>query len=242
MQKQNVEIEVLVNGKPVREYDHKGNVFIEGRKGTQFSLRLKNNSSSRKLFVPSIDGLSVLNGENASFDSSGYIVNGYSSITIDGWRKSDTHVAQFYFSSPKESYGKRTGKGQNLGIIGCAVFEEKTYTRQNDLLYKGTYGTTDLPFKPYPIFGDGTLDISKYKTVYTSSALCSASAGIGTGWGQEKYSAVTTVTFERSGSPTVLEIQYNTRENLAKLGIRFNKDLQVAPQAFPSQYCKPPRQ
>jgi hypothetical protein len=236
MQKQNVEIEVLVNGKPVREYEHKGNVFIEGRKGTQFSLRLKNNSSSRKLFVPSIDGLSVLNGENASFDSSGYIVNGYSSITIDGWRKSDTHVAQFYFSSLKESYGKRTGKGQNLGIIGCAVFDEKEQTFYYTSPHKKYF--PDFPAQPTWTCATGGSNL----LAMCSSGVSQVSANIGTGWGQEKYSAVTTVTFERSGSPTVLEIQYNTRENLAKLGIRFNKDLQVAPQAFPSQYCKPPRQ
>lgn len=223
MQKSNVEIEVLVNGKPVREY-HQNGVFIEGRKGTQFSLRLRNNSSSRKLFIPSIDGLSVLDGENASYDSGGYVVNGYSSITIDGWRTSNTHVAQFYFSAPNDSYGKRTGKGKNLGIIGCAVYDERIE------FYHRTYKLNNLA-------NDTGLRCMSQSSANT--ALCSAS--LGTGWGDEKYSAVSTVEFEKSGIPTILEIQYNTRENLQKMGIRFTKDIQIAPQSFPNQFCKPPR-
>jgi len=110
MTKNNYEVEVLVNGRPVKEYSHEFRTYIEGKQKTTFSLRLKNNSSVRKLFVPSIDGLSVMDGKECSFDSSGYIVGPYSSITIDGWRTSDSEVAQFYFSDAKSSYRKRMGK------------------------------------------------------------------------------------------------------------------------------------
>lgn len=236
MQKSNVEIEVLVNGKPVREY-HQNGVFIEGRKGTQFSLRLRNKSSSRKLFIPSIDGLSVLDGENASYDSGGYVVNAYSSITIDGWRTSNTHVAQFYFSSPNDSYGKRTGKGRNLGIIGCAVYDEKVNPFFGNLHATFTgFNRQEPNIFTMPV-NDNILRCMSQSSVNT--ALCSAS--LGTGWGNEKYSAVSTVEFEKSGTPTLLEIQYNTRENLQKMGIRFTKEVQIAPQSFPNQFCKPPR-
>lgn len=125
MQKSNYEVEVLVNGKPLKEYMHEGKVHVEGRKGTSFSLRLRNNSSERKLFVPSIDGLSVMNGEEASHNSSGYIIRPWSSITIDGWRVSDEQVAEFYFSAPNESYRKQMERGNNLGVIGVLVFSEK---------------------------------------------------------------------------------------------------------------------
>ncbi|MBI5732611.1 hypothetical protein HY967_01475 [Candidatus Jorgensenbacteria bacterium] len=125
MQKSNYEVEVLVNGKPLKEYMHQSKMYIEGREGTTFSLRLRNNSWKRKLFIPSIDGLSVMNGEECGFNSSGYIIKPYSSITIDGWRISDSDVAQFYFSAPNDSYRKRMEKGNNLGVIGVLVFEEK---------------------------------------------------------------------------------------------------------------------
>jgi hypothetical protein len=124
MLKQSYEVEVLINGKPAKEYAHKGKVYLEGREGTKFTIRLRNNSYSRKLFVPTIDGLSVMDGEEGSFKSSGYIVEGHSSITVDGWRTSDKEVAEFYFSSPEGSYRKKMNKGNNLGIIGVAVFGE----------------------------------------------------------------------------------------------------------------------
>lgn len=125
MQKSSYEVEVLVNGKPLKEYMDASKVYVEGREGTTFSLRMRNNSGARKLFIPSIDGLSVMNGEEASYDSSGYIIRPYSSITIDGWRISDSEVAQFYFSAPNDSYRKRMERGNNLGVIGVLVFSEK---------------------------------------------------------------------------------------------------------------------
>lgn len=251
MIKNNYEVEVLVNGKPLKEYTHERRVYIEGKEGSTFSLRLRNNSSERKLFVPSIDGLSVMNGEECSFDSSGYIVRPYSSIIIDGWRVSDAEVAEFYFSSPKDSYRKRKKAGNNLGVIGVAVFEEKEIPPKDTFI--------NVPFPrvfpsgtPYPdkgIFYCQSLGMSRVdtRTVTTmasnNSMLRSLSQDIGTGWGSNKKSDVVSVEFERSGSPVATyEIFYNTRAQLEKLGVNFHKEpLYVAPQAFPGQYCKPPK-
>ena len=124
MIKNEFEFEVLVNGKPVREYSHDNKLYIEGKKGTHYSLRFKNNTSKRVLIVPSVDGLNALNGKRATEKDTGYVINGYDSITIDGWRKSNSEVAQFYFSSSDESYADKKGKGENLGVIGCAIIKE----------------------------------------------------------------------------------------------------------------------
>lgn len=133
MIKSDFEVEVIVNGSPLREYLHEGKLFIEGRKDSKFSLRFKNNSSQRAVFVPSVDGLSILSGKSASFSSNGYIVGPYSTITVDGWRTSNKDVAQFFFSSPDKSYAKRKGKGGNLGAIGCVVFRQKTRSPLNEI-------------------------------------------------------------------------------------------------------------
>lgn len=119
------EFEILVHGKPVAEYAHKGETFIEGKKDTEFSLRLRNNTSERALFVPTIDGLSVMDGKEASFKSQGYIVDRHTTETIDGWRTSDAEVAKFFFAAVSESYAALSGKAGNVGVIGCAVFMEK---------------------------------------------------------------------------------------------------------------------
>jgi hypothetical protein len=269
MLKSSYEVEIMINGKPAKEYYHEGEVYIEGRKDTRFSIKIKNNSYSRKLFVPTIDGLSVMNGEEGSYESSGYIVQGYSSITIDGWRTSDKDVASFYFSSPEGSYRKKMDKGNNLGVIGVAVFDEvyhfPTYqTFTNTIPYP--YNTITSPYMGIdwgtttPLT-NGTANIKAFQSSGGSNLSASATndsmqvmncnyrAGsspkqqLGTGFGEQRTSEVTTVNFERKNYPeTTFEIRYNTREELEKTGIIFKKEpLYVAPQAFPGNYCKPPK-
>ena len=274
MLKSSYEVEILINGNPAKEFYHDGKVYVEGREGTRFSIKIKNNAYSRKLFVPTIDGLSVMNGEEGSYKSNGYIVQGYSSITIDGWRTSDKEVAEFYFSSPQGSYRKKMDKGNNLGLIGVAVFDEVwhapiyTYTQcycshccpTITLPWQGTsspstgiYNCGSTP----TIAGNAgnnmysmqcnNANLSANDTHQVMSVMgCSGSTpsqALGTGFGETKHSEVTSVEFERkSYTDAVFEIYYNSREELEKTGICFKKEpLYVTPQAFPGNYCKPPK-
>ena len=71
----------------------------------------------------------------------------------------------------------------------------------------------------------------------------SPSEGLGTGFGEDKYSPITKVDFEREDKVSeVFSIYYNTRENLEALGIEFRKPVYVAPSAFPKEdgYCERP--
>ncbi len=131
MTENNYELDILINGKSVKEYikgdgiSADSQLYIEGREGTDFSLRIRNNSSKRILAIPSVDGLSVMNGKEASYDSSGYIINSHDSLTIDGWRMSNSEVAKFYFSKQGESYAAKMDKDGNIGVIGLVIFDEK---------------------------------------------------------------------------------------------------------------------
>ncbi len=264
MQKRNYEVEVLVNGRPIKEYFHRGKHYIEGKRDTTFSLKLRNNTWQRKLFVPSIDGLSVMNGEEASFDSSGYIVSPYSSITIDGWRISDDEVAEFYFSSAKDSYRKRMKRGNNLGLIGVVVFEEKSHQTYTFPCTCGGHGwggggggcsgtchdsikftttTSDNGPEIMCLSNSGSDDSNSGSAMF-ASASCSSpvSQELGTGFGDTRRSEVTSIGFERCNRPdATFEIYYNTREELEKAGVRFRSPVYVTPQAFPGEYCKAPR-
>jgi hypothetical protein len=117
-------LEVRVHGRVVKEYRHDEEVWVEGRKGTEFVLRLENRSNKRILAVPTIDGLSVMDGKEASFDSNGYVLGPYQHLDIPGWRLDNDKVASFRFNKTGKSYAEKTGKGGNVGIIGCAFFEE----------------------------------------------------------------------------------------------------------------------
>lgn len=232
MLKNQTEFEVLVNGKPLKEYSHEGKIFIEGREDTYFSIRMRNNTGRRKLFIPSIDGLSIMNGEKASFNSSGYIVKPYSAVTIDGWRISDSHVNSFFFTNPKDAYAAKTKNGDNLGVIGCVVFDEKE--------------RSTLSWVTYPVntfFSNATTTLNTRCETIQVNAFNSISQDLGIGWGETKRSEVISVEFEKESYATaVFEIFYNTREQLERLGVDLRKEtIYVAPQAFPGQYCKPPK-
>lgn len=126
MRNGNLEIGILVKGRPITEFAHQGQSFIEGRPGSDFEIKVTNHSAQRTMAVVSVDGLSIMDGKAASEDSPGYLVHPYASVTIPGWMIDQSKVAKFTFGSRKESYAQ-TGKGNatNCGVIGVMMFAEK---------------------------------------------------------------------------------------------------------------------
>ena len=120
------EIRVLVKGRPITEYPHNGQTFVEGRDGSNFEIEFKNNTPTRVEAVLSVDGLSVIDGKEAGPQSSGYVVDGNSTVRIPGWKLTDEQVAAFVFAGKKGSYATQmTGSARNNGVIGALVFKEK---------------------------------------------------------------------------------------------------------------------
>ena len=75
MNYQAVELSVCVGDKPLHVYkDLEDDSFVEARKGSEYILRLRNKTLERVLAVVSVDGLSIMNGEQATPDSGGYIL------------------------------------------------------------------------------------------------------------------------------------------------------------------------
>jgi hypothetical protein len=111
----------------IREYGRQGLTFVEGRRGQPYSIIFRNNFASRVLAVISVDGLDVVDGKPATVISRGYIVEGYASAEIKGWRTSTSEVRQFFFEEKSSSYAARSaGDTTNCGIIACKVFAERT--------------------------------------------------------------------------------------------------------------------
>jgi hypothetical protein len=96
-----------------------------GAPGERYALEIDNPSGARFEVVASVDGLDVLDGEDASFEKRGYLVGAYSSIIIDGFRRSDAEVAAFRLGDVARSYAASKGKARNVGVIGFALFEER---------------------------------------------------------------------------------------------------------------------
>lgn len=132
-------LEVLVHGKPVQEY-HKQQTFVEGRCGTEYGVRLRNNSWKRVMAVLAVDGVDVIGGRAAAESDEGYILEPYSSMEVRGYRIDESSVAAFRFGDTEKSYANEvgakttdpsTGKEEfrkttaNNGTIGVRFFEDK---------------------------------------------------------------------------------------------------------------------
>jgi len=151
-------LEVRVHGRAVKEYRHGEEIWIEGRKGTEFVLRLENRSGKRVLAVPTIDGLSVMDGKEASFDSNGYVLNPWQHLDIPGWRLDNDKVASFRFNKTGKSYASQSGTPGNIGIIGCAFFEEiQPVIDYSKILRTCVLGEKGMPgIKVHKLTGDGS--------------------------------------------------------------------------------------
>jgi hypothetical protein len=125
-----IQVKVLVNGKPIQEYHKDQQTFIEGRKGSNFELYLKNLTGRRLLVHPTVDGLSCMTGEEASRNdhSNGYVLNAYQEMTVPGWRLDNDSVARFFFAGEGKSYAEKTGRPLNKGVIAAAIWEEKRWS------------------------------------------------------------------------------------------------------------------
>ena len=126
-----VSVEVVdAQGYPLPTYHHRGKVYVQGEYGARYQLKLYNRGARRVEAVVTVDGRDVINGQLGSYDHRGYVIDPHDSVTIEGFRKSDTEVATFRFTTPGDSYSGRMGSAQHVGVIGVAIFEERRPPRR----------------------------------------------------------------------------------------------------------------
>lgn len=184
------ELEVIIHGRPAREYLREAKTFIEGRRGTEFNIRVRNNSHRRACVVLSVDGLSVMNGKIASKEDGAYIINSHQYVDVPGWRLDNKDVAKFYFADLPNSYASQMDKPQNIGVIGGAIFYER------------------MP------------DFMLYSISPASKGSSDTTRGLGTGFGGRAQHRVVEVSFDREFSPTaVMELRYGDKAELESIGI-----------------------
>ncbi len=236
------ELNVLVNGKRIQEYKNDGKTFIEGRKGSSFELEFRNHSRKRVCFIPSVDGLSVLDGQTAGLESPGYIVEPWGSLKVPGWKLDSESVAQFVFETAGQSYSSQMGYGQkNTGVIGAMVFEEKNtlddYSKFRDQFLRD-YGEPKIwprrsPIDPwwmhnyndYTFIGSSTMNAATESMSIKSCDMHEndSEESLGTGFGRRESFSTHKVEFEKK-NPNVpdakLAIYYDSRKNLEKRGIQ----------------------
>ncbi len=108
-------------------YQHGGVTYVQGEYGQRYNLRISNSTGQRVEAVVTVDGRDVLTGDNGDFvRQRGYIVPAWGSVVIEGFRQNYSDVAAFRFTSPGDSYSARRGTPQNVGVVGVAIFRERS--------------------------------------------------------------------------------------------------------------------
>lgn len=102
-----------------------GRALVVGAEGQRYNIVVQNQTGGRYEVVVSVDGLDVIDGKPAATAKRGYILEPYSTLTIDGFRTSEYQVAAFRFGRVSQSYAARTSGDRNVGVIGAAFFAEK---------------------------------------------------------------------------------------------------------------------
>src|SRR5450755_2285892 len=113
------------NGSPLPSANLGNRDYVAGSDGERYVIQIENHTGNRFEAVASVDGLDVLDGQGGSLSKRGYLVNAWSTLEIDGFRRSQAAVAAFRFGAVKDSYAARKGSDRNVGVIGVAFFHEQ---------------------------------------------------------------------------------------------------------------------
>lgn len=152
MIKSQYELQVLINGKPVREYAKDGRTYVEAKSGSTYSIKFKNNTWKRVLAVFSVDGIDVLKGKSASEADSGYVVSGYGTLEIKGFRVNNETEAAFKFfeKGNGNGYAEVKGNASSAGVIGVRIYSEKEKPVVINTVFVDRPVYIDRPVPVYP--------------------------------------------------------------------------------------------
>jgi hypothetical protein len=232
------------SGEWLPEASHRGQRWIAGTPGHRYGVRLTNSSGERVLVVLSVDGVNAVTGETAHPSQAGYVLEPWQSSEIAGWRKSYEDIAQFVFTDLPDSYAARTGRPDDVGVIGIAVF-----TEARPIHY-------DYPTAP-PVASDArerqgrsgaksSASNSAAAPAAESMARDQAAQRMGTGHGDREWSPVGRTGFVRaSRQPSqVSQLRYDDYDTLVARGVlpRYPRqwEREHGPRAFPSGFVADP--
>lgn len=211
------QVEVTVidreTGAPSPAYRHRGGWYVAGRPGARYAIRVANRSGERVLAVMSVDGVNIVTGQTAAFDQSGYVLSPWQTHDFTGWRKSSHEVAAFVFTALPDSYAARTGRPDEVGVIGVAVFRERV----------------SRPLLPSPEIGGRSAApaAERQRAEADTAAKATAPAApvpperLGTGHGEREHAYAGHTRFERSSTRPVevVSIRYDSHDNLVLAGV-----------------------
>lgn len=240
------EVDVIINNKPIRKYIHKNQLYIEARKGDSYEIRIRNNGYRRILVVVTTDGINVISGEAGGNSLSGYVISPFNSYRIKGFRTSNDSINKFVFSEKNESYAAKSqetkGDILNCGVIGIKIYDE---IKQQPLpFFINNYSFSDYFYpESYLSCKESNYTSCCNNTLQCSSQEESNNFDIGTRFSKiEVQDKVSDTEFIIGNLLDTTIIFYASKNSLISMGVPIHKEVQIVkmPNAFPSNFCKPP--
>lgn len=220
-------------------YLYQGRYYVAGQPGHRYQLQLRNRGDQRLLGVLSVDGVNAISGDNADWSQTGYVLSAFSSADILGWRKSMAQVADFVFADAAQSYAARTGRPDNVGVIGVAVFRPMPPPRR---LLPMNRSAIVMPPVSAPAAPASPIAAMPAPAPLAESTM--SSSPLGTGHGQREDSATSYTNFTRASTTPdeIITLYYDTRERLIAQGVISPSDVARSgmPQPFPGHFVPDP--
>jgi hypothetical protein len=243
-------------GQTLPTYSDSGRLYVAGAPGHRYSVRLSNRTGGRVLAVLSVDGVNAVSGQTANANQTGYVLDPFESTEVAGWRKNLDEIAQFNFTALPNSYAARTGRPQNVGVIGVAVFTEKARIREREKIAMDAApppATVQTPAPSEPMAaetqsradsnaGAGAGAAKPAAAPKAESSLARSQERLGTGHGAREFAHVDETTFERASRrpAETVAIWYDSYTNLVEQGVIARPVVRTDPQPFPGNYVPDP--
>ena len=235
-------------------YWHQGRAYVVGKPGNEYQVSVRNRAGADVLAIMSVDGVNVISGETAAPDQTGYVLGNGINYEIKGWRKNLSHTAAFYFTQLSDSYAARTGRPDNVGVIGVALFRRKAppppvaiaQPRERREAFNGAAESMRddaAPGAPASQSSRGAGASSDGAADARSIPPQRLAEKLGTGHGRSETSVVRSVAFERAtpAPEEIITLYYDSETNLVAMGVLPAPPL-ARPQPFPGRFVPdPPR-
>jgi hypothetical protein len=200
-----------------------GRAYVAGKPGNEYQIRVRNVAGEDLLAVLSVDGVNVITGQTAQALQSGYVLGSYTSMDVSGWRKNMQRTAAFYFTSLPDSYAARTGRPDDVGVIGVALFKRKPPEPVAVQPYR------PMPFSKqesssgsaHPGAPSAASPAERYESRDSAPKRAQAESPLGTGHGRQETNPAQWTEFERATPHPVetIAIYYDSTPNLVAQGV-----------------------
>lgn len=190
---------IMVDGKPLREFNHSGRRTCKIPFGSEYSIRLKNKSNLRALISVDIDGTDVLCYKQL-------VMRPHDQIQLERFVDELDSGSKFKFISLEE--GIKTGEIQDPtskenGIIRIKYYKERPFINHRRII------KTDRP--------------NNYEITYTSASACTNGATVEGGHSNQQFN-MTDADFPTELIPGEIIIKLVGIRNREKFGVYLNNN------------------